>query len=184
MKSILKKSVLVVVLVVFGLTFTSCQKDSDKQDELKKPNKVEYDGSSNEDSDNIKPGNPNNGNNNNQSPASEKQLLINKIKEIDAIIGDEHTIYVAHDSREVLTFVYNKKDGFVESTSSNYLLDINPSNIDQKDIIYAYRTKYIEKEYINKRIININDPNEKWAKKIIEAFLKIDTNKKVEKIEY
>ena len=36
MKSILKKSVLVVVLVVFGLTFTSCQKDSDKQEDSKK----------------------------------------------------------------------------------------------------------------------------------------------------
>ena len=37
MKSILKKSVLALVLVVFGLTFTSCQKDSDKQEGSKKP---------------------------------------------------------------------------------------------------------------------------------------------------
>ena len=75
MKSILKKSVLVVVLVVFGLTFTSCQKDSDKQDELKKPNKIEDTGAGTGEVNNPNQGNQNG---NNQPSETEKQLLINK----------------------------------------------------------------------------------------------------------
>ena len=65
MKSILKKSVLVVVLVVFGLTFTSCQKDSDKQEDSKK-NKVDISDNSNDSKDGIPgdKGNNNGGNNN------------------------------------------------------------------------------------------------------------------------
>ena len=181
MKSILKKSVLVVVLVVFGLTFTSCQKDSDKQDELKKPNKIEYDGSSKDESEKVIPGNQNQGNNN-QPSESEKQLLINKINEIDKIIGDDYTLYITNDTREVLTFLYNKKEGFFQSISSDRLLNIAENSRNHQDKLLIYNTNKLQKHYIDKKSINIFNKNEKFNSKIVEAFLKIDTKKEIKKI--
>lgn len=180
MKSILKKTVLVVVLVVFGLTFTSCQKDSDKQDELKKPNKIEYNGNDNG-PDTGEVNNPNQGNNN-QPSESEKQLLINKINEINKIIGDDYTIFITNDYDEVLTFLYNKKEGFYQSTSSDKLLDMARIVRNYPDKLVIYTTNKLQNHYINKKPINIFDKNEKFNSKIVEAFLKIDTKKEIKKI--
>lgn len=177
MKSILKKSVLVVVLVVFGLTFTSCQKDSDQQDELKKPNKIEDTGAGTEEV-----GNPNQGNSNNQPSESEKQLLINKINEIDKIIGDDYTLYIANDYGKVLTFLYNKKEGFYQSTSSDKLLDMARIVRNHSDKLVIYTNNKLKNHYINKKPINIFDKNEEFNSKIVEAFLKIDTKKEIKKI--
>lgn len=182
MKSILKKSVLVVVLVVFGLTFTSCQKDTDKQDELKKPNKIEYNGNDNG------PGtgevnNPNQGNQNgnNQPSETEKQLIINKINEINKIIGDDYTLYVTNDYNEVLTFLYNKKEGFFQSTSSDRLLIMEENVRNHPDKLVIYNTNRLQKHYIDKKPINIFNKNEKFNSKIVNAFLKIDTKKEIVK---
>ena len=123
MKSILKKSVLVVVLVVFGLTFTSCQKDSDKQEGSKKT-KIDISDNSNDSKDGIpgdkgnnnggnnnggnnnggnnnggnNNGGNNNGGNNNGGNNNQTQTptisLAQKMEEVNNIIGDDHTIYI------------------------------------------------------------------------------------------
>ena len=176
MKSILKKSVLVVVLVVFGLTFTSCQKDSDKQDELKKPNKVEYDGNDKNGLTQEKPVDPS------QPSETPEQLLINKMNEINKIIGEDYTIYVTNDSKhEVVTFLYNKKEGFFQSISSDYLLDMERIVRNYPDKLVIYNTNKLQKHYIDKKPINILNKNEKFYSKIVEAFLKIDTKKEIVK---
>ena len=122
MKSILKKSVLALVLVVFSLTFTSCQKDSDKQEGSK--NKIDISNNSNDSKDGIPDdkgnnnggnnnggnnnggnnngGNNNGGNNNggNSNGGNNNQTqtptisLAQKMEEVNNIIGDDHTIYV------------------------------------------------------------------------------------------
>ena len=178
MKSILKKSVLVVVLLVFGLTFTSCQKDSDKQDELKKPNKIEDTGAGTGEVNNPNQGNQNG---NNQPSETEKQLLINKINEINKIIGDDYTLYITNDYHEVLTFLYNKKEGFYQSTSSDKLLYMERVFRNFPEKLVIYNTNKLQKHYINKKSINIFDKNEKFNSKIVKAFLKIDTKKEIVK---
>jgi hypothetical protein len=176
MKSILKKSVLVVVLVVFGLTFTSCQKDSDKQDELKKPNKVEYDGNDKNGLTQEKPTDPS------QPSETPEQLLINKMNEINKIIGDDYTIYVTNDSKhEVVTFLYNKKEGFFQSISSDKLLYMERVFRNFPEKLVIYNTNKLQKHYIDKKPINILNKNEKFYNKIVEAFLKIDTKKEIVK---
>ena len=171
MKSILKKSVLALVLIVFGFTFASCQKDSDKQDGLKKPNKIEYDGGSKDGSENIKPVDPN--------KETTNKAIEEKIKEVLSIIGDDYTIYITHDSKEVLTFLFNKQEGFFQSVSSNKMLGMYDDN--EEEHLWIYKTKNLQKKYIHKKQINIYDKNGKYSQKIIDAFLKIDTKRPVEK---
>lgn len=173
MKSILKKSVLALVLVVFGLTTTSCQKDSDKQDGLKKPNKIEYDGTSKDKSEDVKPVDPN-------KEASTNKEIEEKIKEVLSIIGDDYTIYITYDSKEVLTFLFNKQEGFFQSVSSNKMFGLR-DNDEDKEHLWIYKTKNLQNHYIHKKQINIYDKNGKYSQKIIEAFLKIDTKRPVEK---
>ena len=167
------KLVLVLSMVVFSMT--SCQKDSDKQDELKKPNNMEHNGGSEEDSNNTQPGNPN-------QSINIQEALLKKIKEIDNIIGDDYTIYVTDETREVLTFLYNKKEGFFQSISSDRLLNIAENSRNHPDKLLIYNTNKLQKHYIDKKPINILNKNEKFNSKIVEAFLKIDTKKEIKKI--
>lgn len=176
MKTFFKKISTVLVLsllMVLSLTTTSCQKDSDKQDGLKKPNKIEYE----------KGGKGQTGVNPSQPSKSEEQLLGEKMDEIINIIGDDYTVYVASDSKEeVVTFLFNKKDGFFQSISSDYLLEKAKDGIEYPNVLKIYNNKKIYKNCINKKNINIFDKNEKFRDKIIEAFLKIDTKKEIQKI--
>lgn len=168
MKTIFK--LILVLSIVFSLA--SCQKDSDEQDGLKKPNKIEYE----------KGGKGQTGVNPSQPSKSEEQLLKEKIDEIINIIGDDYTVYVASDSKEeVVTFLFNKKDGFFQSVSSDKLLYMERvfKNFPEKLVIY--KTSKLQKHYINKKNINIFDKNEKFRDKIVEAFLKIDTKKEIVK---
>jgi hypothetical protein len=167
------KLVLVLSMVVFSMA--SCQKDSDKQDELKKPDNMEHNGGSEEDSNNTQPGNPN-------QSINIQEALLKKIKEIDNIIGDDYTIYVTDETREVLTFLYNKKEGFFQSTSSDRLLNIAENLRNHPDKLLIYNTNKLQKHYIDKKPINILNKNEKFNSKIVEAFLKIDTKKEIKKI--
>ena len=168
MKTIFK--LILVLSVVFSLA--SCQKDSDKQDGLKKPNKIEYEkGGKGQDVSPIPPSKP------------VEQLLNEKMEEIINIIGDDYTVYVTSDSKEeVVTFLFNKKDGFFQSISSDYLLEMAKDNIDFPNKLIIYSNKKIYKNCINKKNINIFNKNEKFRDKIIEAFLKIDTKKEIKKI--
>ena len=169
MKTIFK--LILVLSVVFSLA--SCQKDLDEQDGLKKPNKIEYE----------KGGKGQTGVNPSQPSKSEEQLLNEKIDEIINIIGEDYTVYVASDSKEeVVTFFFNKKDGFFQSISSDYFLEIARDNNDFPNELIIYNNKKIYKNCINKKNINIFDKKEKFRDKIIEAFLKIDTKKEIHKI--
>ena len=169
MKTIFK--LILVLSVVFSLA--SCKKDSDKQDGLKKPNKIEYE----------KGGKGQTGVNPSQPSKSEEQLLNEKMDEIIKIIGDDYTVYVASDSKEeVVTFLFNKKDGFFQSISSDYLLEKAKDGIEYPNVLKIYNNKKIYKNCINKKNINIFDKKEKFRDKIIEAFLKIDTKKEIHKI--
>ena len=167
------KLVLVLSMVVFLMA--SCQKDSDKQDELMKPDNMEHNGGSDEDSNNTQPGNPN-------QSINIQEALLKKIKEIDNIIGDDYTIYVTDETREVFTFLYNKKEGFFQSTSSDRLLNIAENSRNHPDKLLIYNTNKLQKHYIDKKPINILNKNEKFNSKIVEAFLKIDTKKEIKKI--
>lgn len=168
MKTIFK--LILVLSIVFSLA--SCQKDSDKQDGLKKPNKIEYEKGGKGQTD-INPSQPS---------KSEEQLLKEKIDEIIKIIGDDYTVYVARDSKEeVVTFFFNKKDGFFQSISSDYFLDMGDIVKNYPDKLVIYSNKKIYKNCINKKNINIFDKKEKFRDKIIEAFLKIDTKKEIVK---
>lgn len=168
MKTIFK--LILVLSIVFSLA--SCQKDSDKQDGLKKPNKIEYEKGGKGQTD-INPSQPS---------KSEEQLLKEKIDEIIKIIGDDYTVYVASDSKEeVVTFFFNKKDGFFQSISSDYFLDMGDIVKNYPDKLVIYSNKKIYKNCINKKNINIFDKKEKFRDKIIEAFLKIDTKKEIVK---
>ena len=168
MKTIFK--LILVLSIVFSLA--SCQKDSDKQDGLKKPNKIEYEKGGKGQTD-INPSQPS---------KSEEQLLKEKIDEIIKIIGDDYTVYVASDSKEeVVTFFFNKKDGFFQSISSYYYLDMGDIVKNYPDKLVIYSNKKIYKNCINKKNINIFDKKEKFRDKIIEAFLKIDTKKEIVK---
>lgn len=176
MKTFLKKISTVLVLsllMILSLTTTSCQKDSDKQDGLKKPNKIEYDGGSKDGSENIKPVDPN--------KETTNKAIEEKIKEVLSIIGDDYTIYITHDSKEVLTFLYNKQEGFFQSISSNKMFGMYNIYDKDKEHLWIYKTKNLQKQYIHKKQINIFDKNGKYSQKIIEAFLKIDTKRPVEK---
>ena len=167
MKTIFK--LILVLSVVFSLA--SCQKDSDKQDGLKKPNKIEYEkGGKGQDVNPTPPSKP------------VEQLLNEKMEEIINVIGDDYTVYVASDSKEeVVTFLFNKKDGFFQSISSDYLLGMKDVEKNFPDKLVIYKTSKLQKHYINKKNINIFNKNEKFRDKIIEAFLKIDTKKPIEK---
>lgn len=161
---------ILVLSIVFSLA--SCQKDSDKQDGLKKPNKIEYEKGGKGQTD-VNPSQPS---------KSEEQLLNEKIDEIIKIIGDDYTVYVASDSKEeVVTFFFNKKDGFFQSISSDYFLDMGDIVKNYPDKLVIYSNKKIYKNCINKKNINIFDKKEKFRDKIIEAFLKIDTKKEIVK---
>ena len=169
MKTIFK--LILVLSVVFSLA--SCQKDSDKQDGLKKPNKIEYEKGGKDQKD-VNPTPP-------SKPV--EQLLGEKMDEIINIIGDDYTIYVASDSKEeVVTFLFNKQDGFFQSISSDYLLEKAKDGIEYPNVLKIYNNKKIYKNCINKKNINIFNKNEKFRDKIIEAFLKIDTKKEIQKI--
>lgn len=169
MKTIFK--LILVLSVVFSLA--SCQKDSDKQDGLKKPNKIEYEKGGKDQKD-VNPNPP-------SKPV--EQLLGEKMDEIINIIGDDYTVYVASDSKEeVVTFLFNKKDGFFQSISSDYLLEKAKDGIEYPNVLKIYNNKKIYKNCINKKNINIFDKKEKFRDKIIEAFLKIDTKKEIQKI--
>lgn len=168
MKTIFK--LILVLSVVFSLA--SCQKDSDKQDGLKKPNKIEYE----------KGGKGQTGVNPSQPSKTEEQLLNEKMDEIINIIGEDYTVYVASDSKEeVVTFLFNKKDGFFQSISSDYLLGMKDVEKNFPDKLVIYKTSKLQKHYFNKKNINIFDKKEKFRDKIIEAFLKIDTKKEIVK---
>ena len=170
------KSILVLSMVMFlSLANVSCQKDSDKQDELMKRDNMEHNGGSKEDSNNTQPGNPN-------QSSNIQEALLKKIKEIYNIIGDDYTIYVTDETREVLTFLYNKKEGFFQSTSSDRLLNIAENSRNHPDKLLIYNTNKLQKHYIDKKPINILNKNEKFNSKIVEAFLKIDTKKEIKKI--
>lgn len=169
MKTIFK--LILVLSVVFSLA--SCQKDSDEQDGLKKPNKIEYEKGGKDQKD-VNPTPP-------SKPV--EQLLGEKIEEVINIIGDDYTVYVASDSKEeVVTFFFNKKDGFFQSISSDYFLEIARDNDNFPNKLIIYSNKKIYKNCINKKNINIFDKKEKFRDKIIEAFLKIDTKKEIKKI--
>ena len=77
--------------------------------------------------------------------------------------------------------MFNKQEGFFQSISSNKMLGMR--SIDEKypNILCIYKTKFLQKQYIDKKQINIFDKNEKYSQKIIEAFLKIDTKRPVER---
>ena len=168
MKTIFK--LILVLSIVFSLA--SCQKDSDKQDGLKKPNKIEYE-KGGKGQTNVNPSQPS---------KSEEQLFKEKIDEIIKIIGDDYTVYVGSDSKEeVVTFFFNKKDGFFQSISSDYFLDMGDIVKNYPDKLVIYSNKKIYKNCINKKNINIFDKKEKFRDKIIEAFLKIDTKKEIVK---
>lgn len=168
MKTIFK--LILVLSVVFSLA--SCQKDSDEQDGLKKPNKIEYEKGGKGQTD-VNPTPP-------SKPV--EQLLREKIEEVINIIGDDYTVYVASDSKEeVVTFFFNKKDGFFQSISSDYFLDMGDIVKNYPDKLVIYSNKKIYKNCINKKNINIFDKKEKFRDKIIEAFLKIDTKKEIVK---
>ena len=169
MKTIFK--LILVLSVVFSLA--SCQKDSDEQDGLKKPNKIEYEKGGKDQKD-VNPTPP-------SKPV--EQLLGEKIEEVINIIGDDYTVYVASDSKEeVVTFFFNKKDGFFQSISSDYFLEIARDNDNFPNKLIIYSNKKIYKNCINIKNINIFDKKEKFRDKIIEAFLKIDTKKEIKKI--
>lgn len=168
------KSILVLSMVMaLSLANVSCQKDSDKQDGLKKPNKIEYEKGGKDQKD-VNPTPP-------SKPV--EQLLSEKMDEVINIIGDDYTIYVASDSKEeVVTFLFNKKDGFFQSISSDYLLEKAKDGVEYPNVLKIYNNKKIYKNCINKKNINIFNKNEKFRDKIIEAFLKIDTKKEIQKI--
>lgn len=161
MKTFFKKinTVLVLsLLMVLSLTTTSCQKDSDEQDGLKKPNKIEYEKGGKDQKD-VNPTPP-------SKPV--EQLLSEKMDEVINIIGDDYTIYVASDSKEeVVTFFFNKKDGFFQSISSDYFLEIARDNVNFPNKLIIYSNKKIYKNCINKKNINIFNKNEKFRDKII-----------------
>lgn len=172
MKAIFKSILVLSMVMALSLANVSCQKDSDKQDGLKKPNKIEYE----------KGGKGQTGVNPSQPSKSEEQLLNEKMDEIINIIGDDYTVYVASDSKEeVVTFFFNKKDGFFQSISSDYFLDMGDIVKNYPDKLVIYSNKKIYKNCINKKNINIFDKKEKFRDKIIEAFLKIDTKKEIVK---
>lgn len=160
------------LLMVLSLTTTSCQKDSDKQDGLKKPNKIEYEkGGKGQDVNPTPPSKP------------VEQLLNEKMEEIINIIGDDYTVYVASDSKEeVVTFLFNKKDGFFQSISSDFMLSLPNVEKNNPNKLIIYSNKRVLRNCINKKNINIFDKKEKFRDKIIEAFLKIDTKKEIHKI--
>ena len=54
--------------------------------------------------------------------------------------------------------------------------------IEYPNVLKIYNNKKIYKNCINKKNINIFDKKEKFRNKIIEAFLKIDTKKEIQKI--
>lgn len=173
MKAIFKSILVLSMVIALSLANVSCQKDSDKQDGLKKPNKIEYEKGGKGQTD-INPSQPS---------KSEEQLLNEKMDEIINIIGGDYTVYVTSDSKEeVVTFFFNKKDGFFQSISSDYFLEIARDNNDFPNELIIYSNKKIYKNCINKKNINIFDKKEKFRDKIIEAFLKIDTKKKIHKI--
>ena len=174
MKAIFKSILVLFMVMALSLANVSCQKDSDKQDGLKKPNKIEYDGTSKGKSEDVQPVDPN-------KDASINKAIDEKIKEVLSIIGDDYTIYITYDSKEVLTFMFNKQEGFFQSISSNKMLGMR--SIDEKypNILCIYKTKFLQKQYIDKKQINIFDKNGKYSQKIIEAFLKIDTKRQIEK---
>lgn len=169
MKTIFK--LILVLSVVFSLA--SCQKDSDKQDGLKKPNKIEYE-KGGKGQTNVNPSQPS---------KSEEQLFKEKIDEIIKIIGDDYTVYVGSDSKEeVVTFLFNKQDGFFQSISSDFMLSLPNVEKNNPNKLIIYSNKRVLRNCINKKNINIFDKNEKFRDKIIEAFLKIDTKKEIQKI--
>lgn len=169
MKTIFK--LILVLSVVFSLA--SCQKDSDEQDGLKKPNKIEYEKGGKDQKD-VNPNPP-------SKPV--EQLLGEKMDEIINIIGDDYTVYVASDSKEeVVTFLFNKKDGFFQSISSDFMLSLPNVEKNNPNKLIIYSNKRVLRNCINKKNINIFNKNEKFRDKIIEAFLKIDTKKEIQKI--
>ena len=173
MKAIFKSILVLSMVMALSLANVSCQKDSDEQDGLKKPNKIEYE----------KGGKGQTGVNPSQPSKSVEQLLNEKMDEIINIIGDDYTVYVASDSKEeVVTFLFNKKDGFFQSISSDFMLSLPNVEKDNPNKLIIYSNKRVLRNCINKKNINIFDKNEKFRDKIIEAFLKIDTKKEIQKI--
>lgn len=168
------KSILVLSMTMaLSLANISCQKDSDEQDGLKKPNKIEYEKGGKDQKD-VNPTPP-------SKPV--EQLLSEKMDEVINIIGDDYTVYVASDSKEeVVTFLFNKKDGFFQSISSDFMLSLPNVEKNNPDKLIIYSNKRVLRNCINKKNINIFDKKEKFRDKIIEAFLKIDTKKKIQKI--
>ena len=173
-KKQMKAVLAIAMMIVLSLTGVSCQKDSDKQDGLKKPNKIEYDGTSKGKSEDVQPVDPN-------KDTSTNKAIDEKIKEVLSIIGDDYTIYITYDSKEVLTFLFNKQEGFFQSVSSNKMFGMRSADENHPDTLCIYKTKFLQKQYIHKKQINIFDKNGKYSQKIIEAFLKIDTKRPVEK---
>ena len=173
-KKQMKAVLAIAMMIMLSLTGVSCQKDSDKQDGLKKPNKIEYDGTSKVKSEDVQPADPN-------KDTSTNKAIDEKIKEVLSIIGDDYTIYITYDSKEVLTFMFNKQEGFFQSVSSNKMFGMRRADENNPDTLWIYKTKFLQKQYIHKKQINIFDKNEKYSQKIIEAFLKINTKRPVEK---
>lgn len=173
-KKQMKAVLAIAIMIMLSLTGVSCQKDSDKQDGLKKPNKIEYDGTSKGKSEDVQPADPN-------KDTSTNKAIDEKIKEVLSIIGDDYTIYVTYDSKEVLTFMFNKQEGFFQSVSSNKMFGMRSADENHPDTLWIYKTKFLQKQYIHKKQINIFDKNGKYSQKIIDAFLKIDTKRPVEK---
>lgn len=173
MKSILKKTVLVVVLVVFGLTFISCQKDSDQQDELKKPEKPNTEQP-------VVPGTNNSGNQtggNTQTPTTSKTEFEKKMVEINDRIGNKYMIYIDDYYKEsdgyLYHLFYNKKNGFfmVEYISTgDYLMDQvkEENNKNKNKLVLINYNRYINL-FGRIRTFNINNDNFiKYQKNIMD----------------
>lgn len=170
MKTILKSILVLSMVMALSLANVSCQKDSDKQDGLKKP---EQPNTEQPDSSNANNGGNQTGGNT-QTPTIQSNFE-KKMMEINDKIGDKYMIYINDYYKEsdgnLYHLFYNKKNGFFMVkyiSTGEYLLNQVKTDENKNKLVLINYDKYIN---IFGRIskFNINNDNFiKFQKNIID----------------